>query len=517
MAWLLVLPVLIPLLTAAATLLAGGSWKLRRGLSVAGAGLTFGATVALLSGIWQNGPMAVQLSNWAAPFGITFVADLLSAVMAVIGATLALATVVYALGSISERRERLGFHPLFHALLMGINGAFLTGDLFNLYVWFEIVLIASFSLLVIGGGREQLRGGIQYVVLKLVSSMLFLAAIGLLYGTTGTMNLADMSIKLADVDPALITTVAMLFLVAFGIKSALFPVFFWLPPSYPTPPIAIIGFFAGMLTKVGVYAMIRLFTLLFTQDIGYTHHTLLLWAAGLTMITGVLGAAVQSDIRRILAFHSVSQIGYMVMGLALYTPLALAGSVFYFIHYIIVKSNLFFIGGVAYRLRGEYNVYRIGGLYRDHPYLAILFIIPAFALVGFPPLSGFWAKLVLVKAGLEVEAYWIVAAALGTGVLTLYSMTKIWANAFWAPHPEDGPTPPADSRSLAWMVVPIAALAGMTVIIGLGAEPFLQVAETAAAQLMDTSAYVEAVLGPEALAPVAPEVAPPTPSAALAP
>lgn len=495
MTWLLTLPVLIPMATAALTLLASASWRLRRALSVTGSGATLGVSVALLVSVWQNGIAAVQLGDWPAPFGITFVADVLGALMATIGSVLSFAVLIYALGSVDAERERIGFHPLYHALVMAMNGAFLTGDVFNLYVWFEVMLIASFSLLVLGGDREQLRGGIQYVLLNLFSGLLFLGAVAMLYGAVGTLNMADAAIKLREVDPGLATSIAMLFMAAFGIKAALFPLFFWLPPAYHTPPIAIAALFAGMLTKVGVYALIRTFTLLFTHDIGYTH-TILLWAAGFTMVTGVLGAAVQTDIRKILAYHSISQIGYMIMGLALYTPLALVGAVFYFIHYIIVKANLFLVGGVAYRLRGDYDLYRIGGLYRAYPWAAVLFLIPAFALVGFPPLSGFWAKLLLVKAALDIQSYVIVVVALSVSVLTLFSMTKIWAGAFWSPHPEDGATPPQDPRSLAWMVAPVAALAGLTVLIGLWAEPFFQIATTAANELMDTSAYIEAVLGP---------------------
>jgi multicomponent Na+:H+ antiporter subunit D len=494
MTWLLTLPVVLPLATAAIALLCGEARRLRRAVSVAGAVATFVVSVALLAGVWQGGIAVVQVGAWPAPFGISFVGDLLSAVMVLISATMGLAVLVYALGTIDANRERLGFHSLYHALLMGVNGAFLTGDLFNMYVWFEVMLIASFSLLVLGSDREQVRGGIQYVVLNLVSSLFFLAGIGLTFGATGTLNMADLAVKLQGIDPALATTLAMFFLVAFGIKAALFPVFFWLPAAYHTPPISVSALFAGLLTKVGVYALIRAFTLLFTQDVGYTH-TILLWAAGLTMLTGVLGAAVQTDIRKILSFHIISQIGYMVMGLALYTPLALVGAVFYIVHHIIVKTNLFLVGGVAYRLRGDYELSRIGGLYRAYPLLAVLFLIPAFSLVGFPPLSGFWAKLVLLKAALDIQSYGIVIVALVVSALTLFSMTKIWAGAFWSPQPEGGATPPVDHRPIGLLLWPIAALALLTITIGLWTDPFFRLAEVAAADLLDPSVYIQAVLG----------------------
>jgi multicomponent Na+:H+ antiporter subunit D len=506
MSWLLISPVIIPLITAALALLAGQRIRVQRIVSLVGAAATMIAAIALLARVWQDGILATQLGEWPAPFGISFVADLLGASMAVISGIMGFAVLIYALGTLDAPRERAAFHALYHTLLMGVNGAFLTGDLFNLYVWFEVMLIASFVLLVLGRDREQLRGGVQYVLINLLSSMCFLAAVGMIYGATGTLNMADVAGKLGTVDPGLVTTIAMLFLIAFGIKAALFPLFFWLPPAYPTAPIAIAALFAGLLTKVGVYALIRVFTLIFTQDIGYTH-TILLWIAGLTMVTGVLGAAAQSDIRRILSFHIISQIGYMIMGLALFTPLALVGAVFYIIHHIIVKTNLFLIGGVADRLSGGFELERIGGLYRAHPWLAILFLIPAFSLAGFPPLSGFWAKLLIIKAGLDVGQYFIVAVALVVGVLTLFSMTKIWAGAFWTPMPEDqtpGRTEPIVRRPLALLVAPIVALAVLTLVIGLWAEPLYLLAEVAAADLLDPTAYINAVLGTGGLAEVAP-------------
>jgi multicomponent Na+:H+ antiporter subunit D len=287
----------------------------------------------------------------------------------------------------------------------------------------------------------------------------------------------------------------MLFLVAFGIKAAIFPLFFWLPASYHTPPVAVSAIFAGLLTKVGVYALIRVFTLLFVQDVSYTH-SLILIVAGLTMVTGVLGAAAQDEFRRILSFHIVSQIGYMLMGLALFTPLALAGSIFYIIHHIIVKTNLFLISGVVYRLSGTYQLKKLGGLYQSSPGIAMLFLIPALSLAGIPPLSGFWAKFTLVRAGLEVEQYAIVATALGVGLLTLFSMTKIWAEAFWKEKPAAGDEDAARTNQTGLpLLLPIIILATVTVSIGLITEPVFRLASQAAEQLLNPADYIRAVLG----------------------
>ncbi|MEM9794849.1 MAG: Na+/H+ antiporter subunit D [Pseudomonadota bacterium] len=503
MTWLLPLPIIIPFATAVFAFLFRND-RQGRWISVLGSALTLLAGVFLLIEVLEGGVQAAQMGEWPAPFGITLVADTLSAVMVVITGITALAVSVYALSDIDARMEELGYHALFQVLIAGVVGAFLTGDLFNLYVWFEVMLISSFGLLVLGGKRVQLDAGIKYVTLNLISTVLFLSGIGLLYGTTGTLNLADLHYRVQEVDPGLMTVIAIMFMVGFGVKAAVFPLFFWLPAAYHTPAFAVSAVFAGLLTKVGVYAMMRMFTLVFTQDIAFTH-TVLLWVAALTMVTGVLGAAAQTDFRRILSFHIVSQIGYMVLGLALMTPLAVMGAVFYLVHHIIVKANLFLVSGVANRIAGGTEIDRIGGLYKGAPLLAFLFLVPAFSLAGFPPLSGFWAKYVLVKASLDIELWVVAGIALAVGLMTIYSMTKIWNRAFWKPHPGGlvprlSDLPYGDRVSL---ILPIAFLAVLTVIIGLFPEPFVRVAERAAAELLDPSAYLTAVLGSEATVPSA--------------
>lgn len=494
---LLVLPILIPFFTAVGMLLAWGRPGAQRVLSAVGSALLLLASLVLFAAVRSHGPLATQLGGWPAPFGVTFVADLLAAIMVVLVGLTGFSVVIYSLGSIDRRREALGYHPLVQILLMGVCGAHLAGDLFNLYVWFEVMLIASFVLMVLGGGRAQLEGAIKYVALNLISSALFLAAVGILYGEAGSLNMADLAAKLSVPEAAgITTTVAMLFLAAFGVKAAIFPLFFWLPASYHNPHVAVSALFAGLLTKVGVYALLRVFTLLFVQDIAYTHEVILV-AAGFTMVTGVLGAAARNDIRRILSFHIVSQIGYMVMGLGLLTPLGLAGGIFYIMHHVIVKTNLFLVGGMVLRLKGSEALADLGGLYRSHAGLAILFLIPALSLAGVPPLSGFFAKLALVKAGLEVERYGIVLVALAVGLLTLFSMTKIWAEVFWKESGRLREEATAQTgRSFAWLVAPSLMLAGITLAMGLGAEWFFQLASDAAQQLLDPSAYIAASLGP---------------------
>jgi multicomponent Na+:H+ antiporter subunit D len=497
----LVLPILIPFLTAIMSLLAWKRRVVQRASSAIGAAALLVSAVGLLANVSENGIQSVQIGNWPAPYGITLVADLFASIMVVMAGIIGLAVALYSLASMDSRRESFGYYPLVHILLMGVCGAFLTGDIFNLYVWFEVMLMSSFVLMSLGSEKAQLEGAVKYVTLNLMSSALFLTAVGIVYGMTGTLNMADLAVQLREIEHSgLLMASAMLFLLAFGIKAGIFPLFFWLPASYHTPPVSVSALFAGLLTKVGVYALIRFFTLLFIHDT-VTTHTIILVVAGLTMVTGVLGAVTQNDFRRILSFHIISQIGYMIMGLGLYTRLALAGSVFYIFHHIIVKTNLFLVSGVTARLSGSYDLKKLGGFYRSFPALAILFMIPAMSLAGIPPLSGFWAKLTLLKAGLEISEFAIVAVALAVSLLTLFSMTKIWNEVFWKEIPstpqgrEDDLDNEQNSKTPLFLIFPIVVLAVFTVIIGLITQPFFTLAMRAADQLLDPMEYINAVLG----------------------
>ena len=497
MLYLMVLPIIIPFATAIIAFLARGSRLVQRIWGTVGAAGLLVVAVILFKVVYEDGIQAVQIGQWPAPYGITIVIDLFSAIMVVITGVIGFVISLYSLIDIDEQRLRFGYFPLLHVLLMGVSGAFITGDIFNLYVWFEVMLISSFVLLAFGGRRLQIEGAVKYVTLNLVSSSLFLTGVGILYGKIGTLNMADIAQKLA-VEPKsyLITSSAMLFLVAFGIKAGVFPLFFWLPASYHRPPAAVSALFAGLLTKVGVYAMIRVFTLVFVHNLEFTH-LLIIVISGFTMAIGVLGAVTQYGMRRLLAFHIISQIGYMIMGLGMFTPMALAGSVYFIVHNIVAKSNLFLISGVVYRLRGSYHLKEVGGLYKTNPMLAVLFMIPAMSLAGMPPLSGFFGKFMLIKAGFEIKHYYIVAVAIVVSLLTLFSMTKIWNEVFWKKMPENKKSfiSHLTSKQYISLVVPICMLAIITVIMGLGAEMFYDIAFEAAEQLLDPTDYINAVFG----------------------
>lgn len=491
---LLIYPILLPFTTAAACLMVWRKPKLQQIVSLAGSAGHLAVCILVLSAVMQTGIHVLQVGDWPAPYGISLVADHLSVLMLMVTGILGTAAALYARGEMPLSLRGQGFHTLFQVLIGGLSGAFLTGDLFNLYVWFEVILMASFGLIIWGQRRAQFIGAVRYVVLNLLATLLFLLGLALLYGLTGTLNMAHLHQHMMGQDSGgLVTAVAFLFMAAFGIKAGMFPLFFWLPASYHTPPIAISALFAGMLTKVGVYALIRTFSLVFFHDTATTHGVLLV-VAGLTMITGVLGAAAQGEFRRILSFHIISQVGYMLLGLALWTPLALAGAVFYLVHHMIVKANLFLVSGLCRDSSGSLELSDMGGVYRTQPFLAALFFIPAFSLAGFPPLSGFWAKLLVIQSSLAVEHYAVAAVAVAVGLMTVYSMVKIWIEAFWKPSPDSGSDPRTTALS-AWKIAPVCALALITLCIGIGAEPVYQLADTAARELMAPQVYVRAVLG----------------------
>ncbi len=495
---LLVLPIMVPAITGMCALLARKARGLQRVISVVGATALFATGVVVAYTVQTSGIQAVQMGDWPAPYGITLVVDPLSAGLLAITGFVALAITIYALVGIDEMREKYGFHSLFHLLLMGICGAFITGDLFNLYVWYEVLLIASFALLVLGNEKEQLDGAVKYVGINLVASASFLTAIGLLYGLTGTLNMADLAGSMGAVrEQGLEPVVAMLFLVGFGIKAALFPLYYWLPASYHTPPAPIAAVFAGLLTKVGVYSLLRIFPLLFPEPSGYTQGVLLVVAGG-TMLLGVFGALVQRHVLRLLAFLVISAMGYVVMGLGFFTTLGLAGAIFYVFQDVPVKTSLFLIGGLMERETGTPEVGRMGGLYEYRPLLATAFIVPAFSLAGFPPFPGFWGKLTLIQAGVAQEQWTIVAVALVVGLLTLLVVAQVWGRAFQqSPALEDQEQFGAgDSwRVRSMLQGPVAVLALALFVLGCYAEPLFAFAHDAAVHLKDSGPYIQAVLG----------------------
>ncbi len=487
-----ILPILLPLGLLITCLVLEIRGKNAGRVSLAGAIALLAAASWLLLEVQSRGTLTLHAGGWRPPFGIVLVADLLSAMMVWISAFVAVAVLIYGIKGPVSTPGGGHVHVLVQGLLLGVNGSFLTGDLFNLYVWFEVMLISSFILMVRERRKQQLAGGLAYVLLNLLASAMFLCGAGLLYGKLGTLNLADMAVKLSTLkDPEFVNTTGALLFVAFAAKAALFPFHFWLPASYHHAGPAVSALFAGLLTKVGVYALLRVFTLVFTAANGFSSE-LILWLSMATMLIGVLGAVAQYHVRRLLSFHIISQIGYMTAGLAIGTPLALSAVIFYIIHHIAVKTTLFLVGGVLEMKTGTADIRRHGGFYQSHPLLAACFLIPAFSLGGIPPLSGFWAKLNLLQAGIEQEHWLFLAMALGVGMLTLFSMVKIWNESFWKTAP-DG----EDHKGTLWPGKPYLAmllLCGLTLIFSLGGKFVFELAQHAAADLADPSRYIEAVM-----------------------
>ncbi|MEJ2888374.1 Na+/H+ antiporter subunit D [Actinomycetospora aeridis] len=438
LATLIPLPVLLPLLGAGATLVLSRRPTLQRALSVAVLAVVVVIAALLLVAAVQSGPIVVTVGSWPVPLGITLVVDPLSALMLLTSMTVTLAVLVYAIGQgVYDRDEATPitiFHPTYLVLAAGVANAFLSGDLFNLYVGFEVLLMASYVLLTLGGSRSRVRAGVTYVVVNVVSSLVFLVGIALVYAAAGTLNLAQISIRMESVPPGTALAIHLVLLTAFGIKAAVFPLSAWLPDSYPTAAAPVTAVFAGLLTKVGVYSIIRTETLIFPGS--EVTHTILLVAAGFTMLVGALGAIAQADIKRVLSFTLVSHIGYMIFGIALATPLGVAGAVFYVVHHITVQATLFCVVGLIEGVGGSTSVSRLGGLMRASPVLAVLWFVPAINLGGIPPLSGFVGKLGLVQAGVvdgSALAWVLVVVSVLTSLLTLYAVTKVWVLAFWRP------------------------------------------------------------------------------------
>jgi multicomponent Na+:H+ antiporter subunit D len=496
---LLALPIVLPLLGAALSILLGRSRALQRAISLSTLSAVLVMAVLLLVAVDRDGPVSTQAGGWSAPMGITLIADRFSAIMLVVAAAMLLAVLVYAIGQPGAERNHVGFQSVYLVLAAGVSAAFLTGDLFNLFVAIEMMLTASYVLLTLGGRLDQVRSGMTYVVVSLLASVLFISMLAYVYASTGTMNLADLSSRIDALPDGLRSALAVLMLVVFGIKAAIFPLFFWLPDAYPTAPSPVTAIFAGLLTKVGVYALIRTQTLLFPTET--RPGTLLLWLAGATMLVGVLGAIAQGDVKRILSFQIVSHIGYMIMGLGLFTVGGLAAAVLYTIHHIVAKTGLFLTGGLIEHAGGSSRLTRLGGMVRTSPVIAVLFLVPALSLVGIPPFSGFVPKFALVDAAAGSSAYAVMGVALVVSFLTLYSLMKIWISVFWSPATEPLERPPAspvDREPLGGpllMVVPTALLVGLTIAIGLAAGPLYDLSLRAAADLLDPSAYIAEVTG----------------------
>ena len=502
----LTLAVAVPM-TFAALMLAFSRWRgvrnirLQQALLVTAVTLNLGVALTVLTYTLQGNRMVYQLGLWPAPFGITVVADALTGIMLTSTATLVAVIAPYAFATMDYHRERFGFYPLILFLVMGVNMAFIAGDLFNLYVSFEVMLMSSFVLLTLGGTPNQINGGIRYVLLNLLASLTLLTAAGMAYGTLGTLNFAHLAQRMDEAPLAIRTLLAGLMFIAFGGKAAIFPLFFWLPSSYHTPPPAVTALFGGILTKVGVYTLYRTFPLLF-PDLLIQWQTLIFIIAGLTMTIGVLGAFAQPTIRRLLSFHIISQVGYMIMALGvavtdtrLGLSFGLAAGIIFVVHNMFVKTALMMAGGAVELEMGSGNLSQIGGLVGRQPVLATLFFVAAFSLAGIPPSSGFGGKLSLLQITLGTQNYWIAGVSVFVSLLTTMSMIRIWQYSFWGKYPGSRAIAPPLSRGHHYreILIPTGVLVALSLTIGIFFGQTLNIASIAADQVVDREGYIAAV------------------------
>ncbi len=491
-------PVLIHMVVAVISLFLWQKVRPQKILSITGSAIALGFSVLIFYLNWKTGFISLFLGGWKPPFGIIFVADTLSSVMIVLTSIVALAVSIFSTAAVSTNRIRYNFYPIYHFLIMGLLGTFLTGDLFNMYVWFEVVIISSFVLLTLGGKKMQMEAAVKYMALNILASTIFLTAIGILYGLTGSLNIADLGQKVKVIEnQGLVQVTALLFFIGFGIKSAVFPLYFWLPSSYHTPPSTIAAVFGGLLTKMGIYALLRIFTVIFQPDT-FALNLFVLIAIG-TLVTGALGVMNKNNIRKIFSYLIVCHIGYLIAGLGLYTEIAFSAVIFYLIHDIIIKSNLFMVGGLIYKIRGSYDLRRLGGLYGDYPKLSFTLAIVFFSLAGIPPLSGFWPKINLFTESVYQGKYLLLAAIVFASIITLIIIAKIWSEVFWKELPKPDAEEIDEFKVLPLykkmsLVFPIAMLAAITLYIGLNAGSIFEISDRVAYEMANPNLYIDFVL-----------------------
>lgn len=430
------------------------------------------------------------MGGWLPPYGIVFVADMFAALLVLVGAIVGAACLFFSFASIGKERERFYYYPFFHFLLTGVFGSFLTGDLFNLFVCFEVLLVASYALIVLGGSKGQLRETLKYVLVNVISSSLFVATLAYLYAATGTLNMAHLSMRVAEAGQGgVMNVIAVLLLIVFSIKAGLL-LFFWLPDSYSAPPVAVRALFGALLTKVGLYAITRTFTLIFIQEPGLTH-SLIAWMAGATMILGAIGALAYNDLGRIFNYNIIISVGFIAFGISVATQDSLNGVVFYLMHDMVAKALLFFLGGMIISASGTDRLKEMGGLIRRYPWTGWMFFVLTLALVGVPPLSGFAGKVMMVRSGFGQNHVALALIALASSFIVLYSLIKVFQQVFWGGEKREEQVKPLHYKA---MMAPAAVLFAIVILMGVGAETVNGYVSQAGAVLADPALYINAVM-----------------------
>jgi multicomponent Na+:H+ antiporter subunit D len=488
---LAVLPILIPLVTGILLIFVNSNLKAARFITKLMTIVNLIVVSYIASLVFQNEAIVLETGDWAAPFGIILVADQLAMVLVIVTNIIAVAAAFYAARSLGEKRESFYFYSFFQLLITGVSGAFLTGDLFNLFVFFEVLLMASYGLIILGGTKEQFRESLKYILINLFSSMLFVTTVAFLYSVTGTVNMAQLAERVGEVEQTgILTTIAVLLFIVFATKGALFPLYFWLPKSYAVPPTVISALFGALLTKVGVYSILRVFTLIFIHNLEFTHQ-LFLFLAGFTMLFGVIGALSTNNVKAIIAYNIIPAVGFMMMGIGIFSATGLAGSIYYLAHDMIIKAALFFLVGAMVVITGTTDLRKMGGLITYHPLLGWLFFLSAIVLAGIPPFSGFIGKVLLIRAAIEEEHFVIVGAALLSSLLILFSVMRIFINGFWG---ETKLEKSEEKGSEKGLIFPTVLLLICSIALGVGAEYFYPSIQEIADNLVNPSLYIDSVL-----------------------
>ena len=484
------LPMIIPLLTAVILIFLRSYVKVQRVLSFLAMLATAGVSIYILNLIQTEGILRLDFGGWLPPYGILFVADSFSVLLVLTTSIVSSIVLLYSFSSIGAAHENMFFYSFVLLLIAGVNGSFLTGDLFNLFVCFEVMLLASYVLITLGGRKIQLVESIKYVVINVLSSWFFLLGIAYLYGTVGTLNMAHLSERIAEVGQGpLLTVISLVFLIVFSLKSGLL-LYFWLPGSYSSPPTAVAALFGALLTKVGIYAMFRTFTLIFYHEPSITH-TLIGIMAAITMIGGSIGAIAYKDIRQIVSYNVVITVGFILVGLAVSTEIAIQGSIYYLVHDMIIKALLFLLAGTMIYLTGTSRIENMSGLIRNYPLLGWLFFLTILSLAGIPPLSGFIGKVYIGQGAVDTGSFVLLGIGFLSSMFVLYSLLRIFMNTFWGETiiSEDEEVP-LKKR----LLLPCVLLGIGTLVLGLGAEGISAYVSDAAYTLMNPEVYVDAVL-----------------------
>lgn len=488
---LLVLPIIIPFFFAIVLLFFKDKIKVQRILTVLGLAISIAVALRLMWKVKTVGVQTVTLGSWPAPFGISLVSDMLSVLLVTTSIIITFCVVIYSFTAIGEAREKFYYYPAVLFMLTGINGAFTTGDIFNMFVFFEVLLIASYVLIVLGGEKRQLRESIKYLLVNVISSALFVVTIGLLYSVVGTLNMADISEKIAETgQTGFLTVIAVMFLLVFGVKGALFPLYFWLPGSYSAPPMPVLALFGALLTKVGLYAIIRTYTLFFVHDITFTHELLLVLSV-LTVILGCIGALAYFDLKQIIIYNIIIAVGVILFGVAQMNEAGMSGAIFYLIHDMIIKAGLFLLIGIIIKVTGTSNLRQMGGLIKTHASLGWMYLIAVFGLVGIPPLSGFIGKLLIVQGGFEAGNIGTTIIVLISSIVVLLSAMRIFIYAFWG---EQVVLPVQKQSAYRKEMIPATLLVVVSILYGVGAEWLVPYMENASELLLNPSIYIDAVL-----------------------